>query len=426
MNTWFLSDLLFPEIPFALTTLLFLMLARKEGGPARGALAYVCAVASYALRTVGIVAFAVWVFESLIRGRYKQAAFRAVLALIPVVAWYSYIASVERSYEYSHPAYEYQRAPYLNYNVSYARNVALEDPFAPEKGPVRIVPRVVTNVLGMPLYLGEALSGPRPRLYSGFAAVLGNLSNQPRRRSATEWTVYIFLSLWGVMAMLGMAVLLVRRQSTVPLYALLSIGAICLTPFPEQFLRYLMPIVPVTVLGAVVFWKVLGTPARRWSTGRWRWFFEPPFPMLVLSLSLQVFVVAIIFGREHQSVAYVDLKGEPVTYRKFFYDTWYRGFDQAVDYVRAHALPTEVVSSGTPHWIHLRTGLKAVTPPFERDVAKAQRLLDSVPVRYLIVGADAASTQRYMEPLVRQLPELWEKVFTTEGDRWNVYRRRTR
>jgi hypothetical protein len=372
------------------------------------------------------VAFAVWVLESVLRGRYKQAMFRAVLALIPVVAWYSYIASVERSYAYSHPAYEYQRAPYLNYNVSYARNVALEDPFAPEKGPARIVPRVVANCLAMPLYLGETLSVPRSRFYTAFEAVLGDFSHQPRRWRATDWTVYVLLSLWGLIVVPGLAVLLVRRQSIVPLYAVLSMGAICVTPFPEQFLRYLMPIAPVVVLAAVLFWKVLGSPVRGRPGGRWRSLVRPPFAMLVLALSLEVFVVALVFAREHQPVAYVDRKGELVAYRKIFYDKWARGFDQAVDYVRAHALPTEVVSSGTPHWIHLRTGLKAVTPPFEADVTKAQRLLDSVPVRYLIVGADAASTQRYMEPLVRSLPELWEKVFTAESGGWNVYRRRAR
>ena len=77
-------------------------------------------------------------------------------------------------------------------------------------------------------------------------------------------------------------------------------------------------------------------------------------------------------------MAYVDAKGEPAVYKLFFYDESQRGFDEAVDYVRAHADRTQVVAAGTPHWIYLRTGLKTVMPPFERDVETAQRLLDSV------------------------------------------------
>ena len=84
-----------------------------------------CALASYALRTVGIAAFAVWVLDSLIRRRFREALIRGLLVLLPVAGWQAYVASVERSEAYKHPAYEYQRAPYLFYNVSYARNVVL-------------------------------------------------------------------------------------------------------------------------------------------------------------------------------------------------------------------------------------------------------------------------------------------------------------
>ena len=96
-HAWFLSDALFPEISFSVATVLFLIFARRAGGRARAVLAYVCALASYALRTVGIAAFAVWVIDSLIRRRFREALIRALLVIIPVAGWQAHVASVERS-----------------------------------------------------------------------------------------------------------------------------------------------------------------------------------------------------------------------------------------------------------------------------------------------------------------------------------------
>jgi hypothetical protein len=82
-----------------------------------------------------------------------------------------------------------------------------------------------------------------------------------------------------------------------------------------------------------------------------------------------------------------------------------------------------VVAAGTPHWIHLRTGLKTVMPPFERDVDTAQRLLDSVPVRYLVIGRDVVATERYTVPVVRRFADRWQAVHATAAGGWTVYRR---
>ena len=161
LHAWFLSDALFPEVWFSVATVLFLIFSRTGASRAHSVLAYVCALASYALRTVGIAAFAVWVLESLIRRRFREALVRAVLVLLPVAGWQAHVASVERSEAYMHPAYEYQRAPYLFYNVSYARNVVFRDPFTPEKGQVRIVRRIVRNALDLPVNFGETLSASR-------------------------------------------------------------------------------------------------------------------------------------------------------------------------------------------------------------------------------------------------------------------------
>ncbi len=163
-HVYFLSDLCFPEILFSLATLLFVLCSMKEQSRGYSVLTYLFAVMSYTLRTVGMAAFAAWVLESLVRRRFKQAVLRAALALIPILCWQFYVASVESSYAYNHPAYAYQRAPYMFYNVSYARNISLRDPFTPEKGatsPVKVVRRIVRNAIHLTASLGETLSAPR-------------------------------------------------------------------------------------------------------------------------------------------------------------------------------------------------------------------------------------------------------------------------
>ena len=56
----------------------------------------------------------------------------------------------------------------------------------------------------------------------------------------------------GALVAGGLALLLLRRQSVVPLYVLAYIAAMCLTPFPGQYERYLMPIAPLLALAAIV------------------------------------------------------------------------------------------------------------------------------------------------------------------------------
>ncbi len=100
-----------------------------------------------------------------------------------------------------------------------------------------------------------------------------------------------------------------------------------------------------------------------------------------------------------------------------------RGFDEAVDYLHSHAHASDIVAAGTPHWVYLRTGLRAVMPPFEHDPSKTQQLLEGVPVDYLLVGRDVIASERFTEPAVRTFPERWEQAYASTVGGWTVYRR---
>jgi len=157
--TNFLSDLCFAEIPFALLGILF-VLAYRRPGRFYAVVTPLLGIAAYLLRTVGITLLAAWIGDALFRRQFRTAALRLVVAAIPVLGWHGYIHYVESGTEYAHPAYPYQRADYLFYNVSYARNASLRDPFTPERGRLtahEIGERFLRNLTAMPLSLGEEI-----------------------------------------------------------------------------------------------------------------------------------------------------------------------------------------------------------------------------------------------------------------------------
>src|SRR5439155_13798391 len=64
MYTYYLSDVLCADIPFALLTILFVMQNRHTTKPGHGVLSGLIAVSAYFLRTAGIALLAAWVAES--------------------------------------------------------------------------------------------------------------------------------------------------------------------------------------------------------------------------------------------------------------------------------------------------------------------------------------------------------------------------
>src|SRR2546429_2647899 len=83
MYTFYLSDVLYADLPFALVSCLFAIVHRQSRKPPYNILSAVLAVSAYLLRTAGIALLAAWVTESVIRGRYRQAVAHACVALIP-------------------------------------------------------------------------------------------------------------------------------------------------------------------------------------------------------------------------------------------------------------------------------------------------------------------------------------------------------
>jgi hypothetical protein len=426
VNTLWMSELLFAELPFAVTSVLFLLVVTGSSGRRRDVLAFLLGTVSFLLRVGGVALLAAWVGDSVLRGRFRQAAGRAVVACIPVLLWQGYVAQVHWSPEYVQPSYAYQRAGYQYYNVGYLENVMYVDPFTPERGrlsPQLLAGRVVENLTLMPAKLGEALSvSPR--------AVMRSLARVSERLDLPQpipaWLVHGLQVCLGLGTLAGLTWLLRGEKYVVPLYAAASVALITLTPWPAQFGRYLMPIAPVLALGllksvAIARAWLSASPDRRWKPAAMR-----AISVLVSGLvGLQVAFLAVIF-HSSRIVTYDDPRGASRSYRVFFYPESWAEHDAAIDWLTTVATPDDIVATSTPHWVYLKTGLRAVLPPFEGDARRAQQLINSVPVTYLIVDnlefVDVA--RRYAAAVVEAFPERWTPVFSAPADGVRIYRQR--
>jgi hypothetical protein len=105
----------------------------------------------------------------------------------------------------------------------------------------------------------------------------------------------------------------------------------------------------------------------------------------------------------------------------FYYSPSDREVDRGLDWVRRQARPDDVVAASDPQWVYLRTGLKSVLPPLELSGNEAERLIDSVPVRFLVV--DENVYRRYTSHLIESNPDLWKCTWRGAEDRVRIYER---
>jgi hypothetical protein len=221
----------------------------------------------------------------------------------------------------------------------------------------------------------------------------------------------------GLVVLAGLAGLAVRGEWLVPLLVMTSLALVSATPWPQQFPRYLAPLTPLLAVG-------LGVAMDGRGSGRLaRLTRVALIPMVVAALAMQVFAVAESFAAKHSPVEYQDRSGSRASVRLFYYSPAWRSFDQALQWLRARTDPAAIVATAEPHVAFQRTGRKAVLLPLEADVGEAQRLLDTVPVSYLVIdeGQTLDIARLYGEPVAKAHPERWELVYD-RGAR--IYRRR--
>jgi hypothetical protein len=423
------SDALYAEIPFAVAAMAFLLCQlRPDDGLSRVASGIFAAVA-YLFRTAGLVLLLAWVGESLIQRRFRQAVVRAAVSAIPVLLWHGYVWQVTHSREYRHPTYSYQRAPYYYSNVTYRENSRLVDPFRPELGQVGIrdlTGRLARNIAALPLGLGESTVSPGwfvPSLVRQLKSARVPLSDTWPKLFSVVFYTGLFVA--GLLAVVGAALAANGSKWFLSAYFALTLSLIVVTPWHNQFWRYLAPMAPVTLtfmfLTLFAFRDQLKRRHGRWGERGGALVTAAPVTAILLT---QVAVAAHIF-RSMGPVSYYDATGRERVSKMIDYGNEWHSLDPAFEWIRRNAPDGAVIAATVPHLAYLRTGHKAVLPPLEQNTDAARRLLDEVPVSFIVLDSfgEPGISERYAAPLVAEKPQDWRLVFTGPDSMTHVYQR---
>ena len=415
-----LSDRFYSDLPFALALLLFVRRPSDSVGSQAHAWAWLPAIAAFLLRTIGIALLIAWVAEAVVRRRYRSALVRMVLALLPVAGWQLYVDRVQTSASYQQPAYPYQRADYNIYNVTYGQLFSLRDHLNPELGHATTVERARRAVSAVPSIvtgLGGAVSQPREQWEYAFE----RLSRIPIVKYFARWRAITgTMALLGLVVVAGLLLQLKRREILIPVTVLVYVAGLCSMPhsYFGELPRYLWVLSPLLMVSAFHAIAALYRASQGISRGL-------ASAGAIGCAGLAMFVVALgassvvrAFKTDLRPVLHADWNGHAVRYQLFSY-TDYDAFDGGLEWLKRESASSDIVGTTTPHWVYLRTGRRAVFPPFERNASDALKLLDSVPVRYLVV-ADWLSQARVLS-IVQSAPTAWQLAYS--DGRFAIYQR---
>ncbi len=428
--SYYLADLCFTEIPYTALTMGFLLCAGMRMRWSNLSCG-VMAAAAYLTRTSGLALLAAWVLDALLERRFRAVLLRGAIAAIPVIAWQIYVERVKASDEFRTPAYEYQRAPYLYNNVTYAENLSLVDPFRPENGMLDLkeaMKRAVYNVQFLPLTLGEGASLPLRAWKWNLIKVrvlTGESIGWFLWKLLEPFFILIPLAIGGLV-LIGSIPLASGRERLPGLYLLLSVGLLTTTCWPRQNLRYLLPLAPLLVLALVHGTTLLINRMKMI-------FIKVDLPrsekLIIFGLTIigiiQAFTAAMTYTLEHSYVLERDRNGPEHKVRYFDFDSSWQGLWDSMEWIGNHSRPDSIIASTSPHLLYLRTGRTAVMPPFEPDRNRCLDLLDGVPVDYVIIDKlkflDVG--ERYAEPAVQSAFDRWRIVYEDSLGRVRIYGR---
>ena len=417
----FFSDILCAELPFAVITVA-LAFAMTRGGcsrPRRRELVLLgLATVGFALRTAGIALFAALILEPLARRRWALASIRAAIAIVPIAVWQLYIEGVRSSAEYRHPAYEYQRAPYLFYNVSYAENASLVDPNRPELGRASAGTMITRSLNNLPR-VGEAI-GESVTAYDFYWRLAFSQLQRClfKREVIPVGLVSLAIIMFAILTFLGFIILIVQNDWRLVSIGVASIALVCATPWAFQFERYLAPMGAILTIAMVVAVSelpriLLSRRSTRLVVLFQRWLFVPLFGGVLL---LQAYTLWKIFQeRSRNGAMYVATPGV-VAPHFFSHDQVWFGWEEAVAWLKANAPSDAIIATSASHLCYLYTGRKGVAPPVEHNPSRTRRLLESVPVSYVIVDRSCDL------PAIETGSQAWQLVKQFHGTRLYVRR----
>jgi hypothetical protein len=223
----------------------------------------------------------------------------------------------------------------------------------------------------------------------------------------------------------GLLLLGLQGEVLLVLYAVGSLFIIAVTPWPIQFVRYLVPLTPFLTLAVVMVLAASARWARARGALRWRALHLALVGVVAVIGAQQLVTLYRSMSKYPSPAVFTDRAGRAHEYRLFFYDRSWRLHDDGLDWLARQARPGEIIATSTPQWAYLRTGLPAVMPPYEADARRAAALLDQVPVTYLIVDQLSFLDvgRRYTIPAIQDAPDRWRLIYAKNDSGPKIYRR---
>jgi hypothetical protein len=421
MSTVWLSDRVYADLPFAVCVLAAVAAARSRRRYSE-LLVFVCATAAYGFRTAGLALFGAWILESIVARDWRLAMRRTALAAVPILAWAAFVGVVERRADYAHPPYEYARARYELYNVSYGRNMVLVDPNDPSLGietASGLARRAVHNLRTTIVHLGEAVTA----LERDWTTLVVAAQRAPIIGRLVPWrTISWGLIFFGVLTVSGLALMAIRGERLPVMLVICYVGLLSMLPTDYHWPRYLAAIAPLLCGALLLTAQRIGEACRpiAFTPRRGGRIFASS--VAAAALIVQAATLCWYFTRDFRRVTYDDLAGHRVEFSAFTYDPAFEAFDTGITWVQAHARSDDIVLSSMPHWVYLRTGLHGATPPFEHDVAEARRLIATLAPRFAIVDNSGFSAARvYAGPVLTSPGSGWVLRYSDASGLVQVY-----
>ena len=354
--------------------------------------------------------------------RWRVAAQRLILASLPIVAWQGYIHVVEQQSSYNDPPYAYARADYALYNVSYARNMMLRDPTHPAKGRAsapELAGRMAANLSTAVTHLGEATSVTELE----WATVMSAIKRLPVVARVVPWKLIpVSLALFGALVCGGALVWWFSGQRLIGLVLISYVALLSLLPTDYHWPRYLAGVAPVICACFLCGVRALGQSSfgikAHWQSAMRRRVAMIP---VAAAVALQLAVASWVFSRDVRAVTQI-WDARPVTYNLFTYDDAFSAFDSGLNWLKSYARDGDIVISSMPHWVYVRTHLRAVMPPFEANAEVARDLIGTVGARFVVVDRSGFSpANEYALPALATSPAAWALIYRDAAGLLEIY-----
>jgi hypothetical protein len=229
---------------------------------------------------------------------------------------------------------------------------------------------------------------------------------------------FLSLSISGVLLFLGLLFLLFRRQWEMAFYLLTSIVLICLVPWRDQMARYAVPLTPFLLVGSASLLMGLA----RFHAGQKRLLLLGLSGVLVLILVQEFLPLKHTYGRDFAPGKFRTENGQEISFRWFDYNSCYHALDRGLEWLRSQSRPGDIIAASMPAYAYLRTGLKSVMPPLEADPERAQKLLESVPVRFVVVDSiEFHIPGKYSMIPIAKFRDRWRNVYTDTSGGLSIY-----